>query len=245
LRALGAVERLIDAGKADEALRAAEALAKAASTDPMALEMLGRARIAASRPAAEVADAYANAAALSPDSPGLHGAAGMMAAQAGRKEQALRLLRRAEQLEPGNPQHALMQARVLVETGDAPSALAAAERARALSPLDTTVLLCVARCRIATGDMDSAGSRPWPRCPRCTRRAPRPPPCCCRRTARRRLEAWSPAPPKAPTHPRRCSNRWLVARPPTVPTARPPPCGSAWPPRQAAHGSLACWRRAA
>lgn len=154
LRALSSVERLIDAGKADEALRAAESLRKAAPRDAMVAEMLGRARLAARRPAAEVADAYLAAAELAPDSPGLQGAAGMMAAQASRATEALACLARAESLEPGNPQHALLQARLLLDQARVAEALAAAERARAIAPLDATVLLCVARCRLANHDTE-------------------------------------------------------------------------------------------
>lgn len=146
----------MDAGRAPEALRAAESLAKANPSEALVAEMLGRARIAARCPASEIADAYAAAARLAPDSPGLQGVAGLTASQAGRVDQALEHLGQAERLEPGNPQHAMLQARLLLGQARPAEALAAAERARAVANMDTTVLLCTARCRVATGDLAGA-----------------------------------------------------------------------------------------
>ena len=156
LQALASIERLLDAGRAEEALRAAESLSKTAPDEALVAEMLGRARLAAHRPADEIADAYAAASALAPESPGLHGVAGMTAAQAGRIEQAMAQLREAERLEPGNPQHALMQARLLLARPNAPAALEAAERAHRLAPNDPTVIAWTALCHLATGSRGQA-----------------------------------------------------------------------------------------
>lgn len=156
LRALDSIERLLDAGKTAEALRAAEALQRSVPDDALAAEMLGRARMAARCEPGLTADAYATAADLRMDSPGLQSAAGITAAAAGRLDQALRRQRRAAELEPGNPQHALQCANLLRALGQQQEALAFAQRAAVLAPLDPSVQLSLSQSLAANGDLPQA-----------------------------------------------------------------------------------------
>jgi Flp pilus assembly protein TadD len=156
LRTLDSIERLLDAGKTAEALRAAEALQRSVPEDALAAEMLGRARMAAHCEPGPTADAYAIAADLRADSPGLQSAAGITAAAAGRLDEALRRQRRAGELEPGNPQHALQCANLLRALGQQQEALACARRAAELAPLDPSVQLSLSQSLAATGDLPNA-----------------------------------------------------------------------------------------
>jgi tetratricopeptide (TPR) repeat protein len=144
LRALESIERLLDAGRVSEALRAAEACAKARPNDALSAEMLGRALMAAGAPRADIANAYARAAELRPDSPGLQGVAGITAMQAGRMDVALAHLERAVALEPGNPQHAMQLSLALRSAARWQEATRAAERAIALAPLEASAHLALA-----------------------------------------------------------------------------------------------------
>jgi tetratricopeptide (TPR) repeat protein len=144
LRALEAIERLLDAGRVSEALRAAEACARARPEDALAAEMLGRARMAAQASPTEIADAYARAADLRPDSPGLQSVAGITAMQAGRIDVAIVRLARAAELEPGNPQHAMQRSLALRSAARWPDAILAAERAVALAPFEASAHLALA-----------------------------------------------------------------------------------------------------
>lgn len=156
MQACEAVERLIDAGRNDAALDAAEALAKARPDDPMACEMLGRARMAAGAPVGDIADAWARAAAFRPDSPGTQSAAGVTAAAAGRAEASLDFHARAETLEPGNPQHAMQRANALRSLGRHAEAVVCARRACDLAPLDPSARLALAQALLASGDRTGA-----------------------------------------------------------------------------------------
>jgi len=156
LRALDSIERLLDAGKTAEALRAAEALQRSVPEDALAAEMLGRARMAARCEPGPTADAYAVAADLRMDSPGLQSAAGITAAAAGRLDEALRRQRRASELEPGNPQHALQCANLLRALGQQQEALTCAQRAAVLAPLDPSVQLSLSQSLAATGELPHA-----------------------------------------------------------------------------------------
>lgn len=153
LQALDSIERLLDAGRTGEALRAAESLQRSLPEDAMAAEMLGRALLASGGSPDRVADAYARAADLRPDSPGLQSVAGITAAAAGRLEPALARQRRAGELEPGNPQHALQEATVLRALHRPAEALAQAQRAVALAPAEPAVQLCLSRCLADQGDL--------------------------------------------------------------------------------------------
>lgn len=158
LRALEAVERLIDAGRVDEALRAAESCARTRPDDALAAEMLARARMAAGASAVEIAEAYARAADLRPDSPGLQGVAGITAMQAGRIDVAITRLERAAALEPGNPQHALQLSTACAAATHWPQARAAAARAVALAPLEPSAHLALAHALQGSGDRSEAAA---------------------------------------------------------------------------------------
>lgn len=158
LRALESIERLLDAGRTEEALRAAEACARSRPNDALAVEMLGRARMAAHAPAADIADAYARAADLRPDSPGLQSAAGITAMQAGRVEAAITRLTRAAELEPGNAQHALQRSLALRAAARWSESRAAAERAVSLAPLEPSAHLALAQALLGAGDASEAAA---------------------------------------------------------------------------------------
>jgi predicted Zn-dependent protease len=156
LRALESIERLLDAGRTDEALRAAEACFRSRPNDALAAEMLGRARMASHAPAADIADAYGRAADLRPDSPGLQSAAGITAMQAGQVETAIARLTRASELEPGNAQHALQRSLALRAAARWSEARAAAERAVSLAPLEPSAHLSLAQALLGAGQKSSA-----------------------------------------------------------------------------------------
>lgn len=158
LRALESIERLLDAGRTEEALRAAEACARTRPDDALAAEMLGRARMAARAPAADIADAYARAADLRRDSPGLQSAAGITAMQAGRVEIAIARLTRAAELEPGNAQHPLQRSMALRAVGRWSDARVAAERAVSLAPLEPSAHLALAQALLGDGQPSQAAA---------------------------------------------------------------------------------------
>jgi predicted Zn-dependent protease len=158
LRALESIERLLDAGRVTEALRAAEACARARPDDALSAEMLGRARMAAQAPRPDIADAYARAADLRPDSPGLQSAAGITAMQAGRVEAAIARLTRAAELEPGNAQHPLQRSLALRAAGRWEDARSAAERAVSLAPLEPSAHLALAQALLGAGQPSEAAT---------------------------------------------------------------------------------------
>lgn len=156
VRALESIERLIDAGKTSEALLAAESLQRSLPESSMAAEMLGRARMAAKADPLLIAQAYALAADLSPQSPGLQSVAGITAAAARQWRQSEERHHTAELLQPGHPQHALHRSISLRALGALPESLAAADRACALAPLDATVQLNRAQALLAMGSKPQA-----------------------------------------------------------------------------------------
>lgn len=158
IRALESIERLMDAGRTDEALRAAEACARARPDDPLAAEMLGRALLAANASPQSVADAYARAADLRPDSPGLQSVAGITATRAGRSDAAIERLKRACALEPGNPQHSIQLAIVHRTAGQMEAAADAARRAVGLAPLEPACHLSLAQTLLALNRGDDAAA---------------------------------------------------------------------------------------
>ena len=102
-----AIDRLIDAGQFENALRVARELTAKAPSDPIASEALARALLSQcnANPTAELrvetAAAYAKAAKERPTSPGLQSAAGIAAFSAGSIENAIRFHQKAGKLEPG------------------------------------------------------------------------------------------------------------------------------------------------
>jgi predicted Zn-dependent protease len=149
LQTLESIERLLDAGRTAEALRAAESLARSLPRDPLGAEMLGRARMAAGSPAGEIADAWGAAADLDPSSPGLQSSAGITAAAAGRWRDALGRHTAARRMQPGNPQHPMHMSIALRQLGRPTEALPLAEAARTLAPTDPTVNLALAEALTA------------------------------------------------------------------------------------------------
>ncbi|MGA1266677.1 MAG: tetratricopeptide repeat protein [Phycisphaerales bacterium] len=156
LEAMASVERLLDAGRHAEALRAAETLQRARARDPLAAEMLGRARMAAGASPASIAEAFAMAADLDPVSPGLQSAAGVTAAATGSWSEALRRAEAASRLQPGNPQHDFHRAIALRRLGRSRDALQAARTVRQRLPMDPAVRIELAECELACGDVDAA-----------------------------------------------------------------------------------------
>jgi tetratricopeptide (TPR) repeat protein len=156
LEAMASVERLLDAGRQAEALRAAESLQRARALDPLAAEMLGRARMAAGLSPEVVSDAFRTAADLDPLSPGLQSVAGVTAAAAGAWDEALRRAEAAERLQPGNPQHGFHRALALRRLGRSMEALQAARTVRDRLPMDPAVWIELAECELACGDADAA-----------------------------------------------------------------------------------------
>ncbi|MSR33392.1 MAG: tetratricopeptide repeat protein [Phycisphaerales bacterium] len=135
-----AMDRLIDAGQLENALRVARELTVMAPSDPLASEALARALLSQSNanPTSELkietAAAYAKAAAARPSSPGLQSAAGITAYSAGNIESAISFHQNARQLEPGNPQHLYHEAMMWNAMAQPASAVELFEKALQLDP---------------------------------------------------------------------------------------------------------------
>jgi len=156
LEAMASVERLLDAGRHAEALRAAESLQRARARDPLAAEMLGRARMSAGQDPRQVAEAFALAADLDPLSPGLQSAAAITAAAAGDWAGSLGRAESAGRLQPGNPQHHFQRSLALRRLDRAAEARELARATCIRLPLDPSVRLELAECELACGDAATA-----------------------------------------------------------------------------------------
>lgn len=135
-----AMDRLIDTGQFENALRVARELAAKAPSDPLASEALARALLnqcnanPSSELRIETAAAYAKAAAQRPTSPGLQSAAGIAEFSAGHIDAAVDFHQKARQLEPGNPQHLYQEAMIWNAASKPDSAIYLFELALKLDP---------------------------------------------------------------------------------------------------------------
>ena len=154
-----AMDRLIDAGKFENALRVARELAAKAPSDPIASEALARALLSEcnANPTAELrvetAAAYAKAAKERPTSPGLQSAAGIAAFSAGSIENAIRFHQKAGKLEPGNPQHLYLEAMMWNASAQPNSSIELFERALKLNPDSPDIEMGWAEALSQVGDV--------------------------------------------------------------------------------------------
>lgn len=160
--AIASMDRLIDAGKFENALKVARELAVKAPNDPLAGEALARALLSlcnanpTPRLRNETADAYARVAAQRPTSPGLQSAAGVAAYSAGRIEEAIRFHQRARQLEPGNPQHLYLEAMMWNVSNQPWTAVGLLEMALKLQPDSPDLEMGMAEALAQSGESDPA-----------------------------------------------------------------------------------------
>ena len=153
-----AMDKLIDAGEFENALRVARELAAKAPDDALASEALARAllRQCDTNPSAscrvETAAAYAKAAAQRPTSSGLASAAGIAAFSAGQIDESIRFHQKAGKLEPGNPQHLYMEAMMWNVSTQPTSSIELFERALKLDPNSADIEMGWAEALAQVGD---------------------------------------------------------------------------------------------
>ena len=155
---IAAIDKLIDAGQFENALRVARELEVKAPNDPLTSEVLARALLSQcnANPSAqlrvETAAAYAKAAAARPTSPGLQSAAGMAAYSAGNMESAIRYHQKAAKLEPGNPQHLYLEAMMWNASAQPNFSIELFERAQKLDPHSPEIEMGWAEAMSQAGD---------------------------------------------------------------------------------------------